>query len=308
MDKLDIKIIRELYQGQPVSLLRQGPRESFRAMGKKLGVSDGTVRERVGRLTRSGLFKGGPLQVNSDLLGLNMGVLSIDVESSTPKKELVEKLSLIDGVFLVQTHVGSLVGIMFYYEDDNSLERRVRLISKVAAARSAKFTRMPFPKSSVSLSKTDWRIVLTQKRKVKSYVEISEELRLSSRTVRRRMVRMVNGGAIFTFPSANSDAILEAVMVDLVIEYENPKTRPEVDKKLLELLDPYYIFAGIWESHSVYSMIIPSIPSSRGVLEGVRRVSGAGSARIELVEARYEFYDRLHEAVERKLTALQIVH
>jgi len=122
------------------------------------------------------------------------------------------------------------------------------------------------------------------------------------------MVRMVNGGAIFTFPSANSDAIREAVMVDLVIEYENPKTRPEVDKKLLELLDPYYIFAGIWESHSVYSMIIPSIPSSRGILEGVRRVSGAGSARIELVEARYEFYDRLHEAVERKLTALQIVH
>jgi DNA-binding Lrp family transcriptional regulator len=145
LDKLDIKIIRELYQGQPVSLLRQGPRESFRAMGKKLGVSDGTVRERLGRLTRSGLIKGGPLQVNSDLLGLNMGVLSIDIESSTPKKELVEKLSLIDGVFLVQTHVGSHVGIMFFYEDDKSLKRRVGLISKVASARSAKFTRMPFP-------------------------------------------------------------------------------------------------------------------------------------------------------------------
>jgi len=39
----------------------------------------------------------------------------------------------------------------------------------------------------------------------------------------------------------------------------------------------------------------------------VRRVSGTASARIELVEARYEFYDRLHDAVERKMTALQIV-
>jgi DNA-binding Lrp family transcriptional regulator len=308
LDKLDIKIIRELYMGQPISLLRRGPRDSFRAMGRKLGVSDRTARERVEKLTRSGLIRGGPLQVNANLLGVNMGVLSIDVESATPRKELVEKLSLVDGVFLVQTHVGSLVGIMFCYEDGKSLERRVGLISKVADARGAKFTRIPFPKSGVSLSKTDWRIVSTQKRKVKSYAEISKELRLSTRTVRRRMVRMVKGGAVFTFPSSNVDALREAIMVDLLVEYDSPGTRQHVDRKLLELLDPYYIFAGIWESHSVYSMIIPSFPTSREILDAVRRVSGTKSARIELVEDRYEFYDRLNEVLERKLTALQIVH
>jgi DNA-binding Lrp family transcriptional regulator len=266
-------------------------------------------RERQGGKIDSLRFhQRGPLQVNGDLLDRNMGVLSIDVDSSTPRKELVEKLSLIEGVFLVQTHVGSLVGIMFFYEDDKSLERRVGLISKVADARGAKFTRIPFPKSSVSLSKTDWRIVSTQKRNLKSYGEISKELRLSTRTVRRRMVRMVAGGAVFTFPSANAEVIREAIMVDLVVEYESPKTRHQVDKKLLELLDPYYIFAGIWESHSLYSMIIPSFPTSREILDAVRRVSGTKSARIELVEDRYEFYDRLNEVLERKLTALQIVH
>jgi hypothetical protein len=71
---------------------------------------------------------------------------------------------------------------------------------------------------------------------------------------------IVGGGAVFTFPSANADAIREVIMVDFVVEYESPKTRRRVDKKLLELLDPYYIFAGIWESHSAYSMIIPSVP------------------------------------------------
>jgi hypothetical protein len=55
-------------------------------------------------------------------------------------------------------------------------------------------------------------------------------------------------------------------------------------------------------------MIIPSFPTSREILDAVRRVSGTKSARIELVEDRYEFYDRLNEVLERKLTALQIVH
>src|SRR4029077_6113829 len=161
MDKLDIKIIRELYQGQPIPDLRRGPRDSFRVMGRKLGVSDGTVRERLGKLTRSGLIRSGPLQVNGDLLGVNLGVLSMDVEPSTQKDKLVEKLSLIDGVFLVQTHVGTLIGIMLYYEDGKSLERRLSLIASVSGARGAKFTRLPLPKSGVSLSKTDWRILST---------------------------------------------------------------------------------------------------------------------------------------------------
>jgi DNA-binding Lrp family transcriptional regulator len=307
MDKLDIKIIREIYQGPPISLFRQGPRESFRTMGRKLGVTDATIRERVERLTRSGLLKEGPLLLNPDLLGLNLGVLSIDIESSTPEKELVEKLSLIDGVVLVQTHVGSLVGIAFYYEDDKSLRRKVDLISKIAGARDAKFTRMPFPKCSVSLTTTDWRIISTIRRNLKSHEEISKEMRLSSRTVRRRMAKMVESGAMFAFPSTNVAAIREAVMADLVVEYDSPKTRHKVDGMLLGILDPYYIVAWLWESYSVYTLILHSIPESREILETVRSVAGTRSARIELVEERHEFHDTLFEAIDRKLGAMQLL-
>jgi len=107
LDGLDIRIMREIFQGQAINIFRQGPRDSFRMMGRKLGVADVTVRERFQRLTRSGLIKESPIMLNNDLLGLSSGVLSIDVAPSIPKKELVEKLSLIDGVILVQTHLAS---------------------------------------------------------------------------------------------------------------------------------------------------------------------------------------------------------
>jgi DNA-binding Lrp family transcriptional regulator len=276
-------------------------------MGRKLGVSDTTIRERVERMTTSGLVREGPIMVNEDLLGLSSGVLSCDLESSTPKKQVVVGLSLVDGVYLIQTHLGSLIGIAFYYDGDKSLKRKVDLMSEIAGARSPRFTRIIFPRSSVSLSKTDWRIISAIKRHPKSQEEISEELGISARTVRRRMDSMVEGGAIFAFPSGDHAGIRDGVMADLVMEYESPNTRHKVDGLLLDLLDRYCIFPGIWESYSVYTLILPNVPSSQEILHTVRKVNGIRSARIELVEERHEFHDALCEAIDTRLEALQVV-
>ena len=78
---------------------------------------------------------------------------------SRSRTELAEKLSLIDGLFIVQTHLMGFVGVMFLYEGDESHQRKADLISAVTGASRAKFTRVPFPRSTVSLSKSDWRII-----------------------------------------------------------------------------------------------------------------------------------------------------
>jgi len=182
---------------------------------------------------------------------------------------------------------------------------RTELISTVAGARSAKLTRVPFPKSTVSLSKPDWRIISRLQRNVdKSLKEISEELQISTRTVKRRMARLVKNSVIFTLASANVSAIRGAVMADLVVEYDSPDVRPQVDKMLLERLEPYS--TGPWESYGLFALILPSISEFREILETVRGFEGIRSAMLELVEDRYEFYDCLYEAVDKKLTTLEI--
>jgi DNA-binding Lrp family transcriptional regulator len=307
MDKLDIKIIRELLQPTPFVTSREGQRGSYRAMGKKLGASDGVVAKRVDRLLRSGLIKGFPLLLNTDLLGLKVGALLLNVEASTPRKELAEKLSLVDGLFIVQTHLFGSVGISFYYSDNESFEKKAELISTVAGALNAKVARIPFPKSTVSLSKSDWRIISRLQRDVDTpFGEISEELRMSTRTVRRRMVRMVKGGVIFTIASMDVTAIRDGFMAELIVEYDGPRLRPQVDKMLFELLEPYYYFTGLWEGFSSFAIILPSVSKSREILETVRRAEGIRSASVELVEDRFEFYDYLYEAVDRKLASLEL--
>jgi DNA-binding Lrp family transcriptional regulator len=307
MDRLDIKIIRELFQPQPFAPSREGQRESFRRMGKRLGVGGEAASKRVDRLVRSGFIKGFPLFLNTNLLGLKVGALVLEIEASKPRKELAKKLSLIDGLFMVQTHVLSFVGVMFLYEDDESLYKKADLISTVAGARGAKLTRVPFPKSTVSLSKSDWKIISRLQRNVdKSFREISQELQVSTKTVRRRMARMSKSGVIYTLPSVDFTAVRDAVMAALLVEYDSPSLRPRVDKMLLELLEPYYFSTGPWEDFGLFSMILPSISKSREILETVRRTSGIKSAELGLVEDNYEFYGCLYAAVDTKLATLEI--
>jgi DNA-binding Lrp family transcriptional regulator len=306
MDKLDVKIIRELFQPTPFAPSREGQRKSLRKMGKKLGVGGEAVAKRVDRLVRSGFIKGFPLFLNMNLLGLKVGALVMDVETSTPRKKLAEKLSLIDGLLIIQSHVEGSIGIVFCCEDHESLQKKADLISTVSGARSTLLTRVPFPESAVSLSKSDWKIISKLEGNVdKSLKEISEELQMSSRTVKRRMARLVKNNVIFTLASANVGAIREAVLADLVVEYDSPDARPEADRMLLELLDPYYFSTGPWESYGLFALILPGVSESREILETVRRTKGVKSARLELVEERYEYYDYLHEAVDRKLASLR---
>jgi len=307
MDKLDIRIIRELFQPTPFAPSREGQRKSLRKMGKKLGVGGEAVAKRVDRLVRSGFIKGFPLFLNMNLLGLKVGALVMDVEASTPMKELAEKLSLIDGLLIIQSHVEGSIGIVFCGEDHESLQKKADLISTVAGARNTMLTRVPFPESSLSLSKSDWRIISKLEGNVdKSLKEISKELHLSTRTVKRRMARLAKNNIIFTLASANVAAVREAVMADLVVEYDSPEVRPQVDRRLLELLDPYYFSTGPWESYGLYALILPSVSKSREILDTVRGTHGIKSSRLELVEDRYEFYGYLHEAVDRKLASLQL--
>jgi AsnC-type helix-turn-helix domain len=213
-----------------------------------------------------------------------VGALILDAKTSTPRKELAENLSLIDGLFVVQGHLSGSVGISFCHRDDESFEKKAELISKVADALSAKLARIHFPKSTVSLSKSDWRIISSLQRNVGApFKEISEELQMSPRTVRRRLVRMTKGSVTFTIASIDVTAIRGGIMADLIIEYDNPVSRPRVDKMLLGLLEPYYYFTGLWEGFSSFAIILPGISESRETLETARRAEGVKSAGVELV-------------------------
>jgi len=308
LDELDIRIVRELTQGGNVGLAWGEISPSYSRIGTKLGVSRETVRERVEKMSRSGFLKAFPIQVNPTLLGLKIGALSVDLPPTAQKARILEELSLVDGMILVATHVSSMVGVSFYYEDERALEKKISLISRICGATRTRFTTVPIPPCSLVLSMRDWEIVAAlQRRRTRPAGEIAKELGISKRTLKRRTKRMIDGMAISTLVSSEIGALSGGIMGNLQVDYNSAKTRPETDGRLLQQLDHSMIYAGLWPGFALFTLVLPNIRSASEILNKVRMTKGVAQARLDLIEERVEVYSTLNEPVERRIRSQPLI-
>jgi DNA-binding Lrp family transcriptional regulator len=131
LDRLDVQILRQLYQGEPLYPFRPELRIPFKNLARKFNVSEGTVRNRVGKMRSSGILRGFSVLPNPTLLGLSMGAFGLDVSNALKKENVINKLKLIDGVWAIQNHHGSFLGLIFAYEDEEILQKRLDLFTKI---------------------------------------------------------------------------------------------------------------------------------------------------------------------------------
>ena len=306
MDSLDVKLVRELSQGRNVGLVWGDINPAYGEMAHRLGVSRETVRDRVEKMLTSGVLKVFPVQVNPGLLGLTMGAVTVDFPASARKADLVKNISLLEGILLIVSHVGSSFGIIFYYEDEASRRKKVELISRLGSATATETTSIPYPRCTVSLSETDWEIIAALQRNRRGQARrVAGELGISEKTLQRRLKRLIGGWAISTVISTDAGPLRGVVAANLMVHYTSPTQRSVADGRLLRDLDEYLFFPGLWTDFSVYSLFLPSIAEAMRVLERTRETPGVGDARIELVEQRVETYDVLREQVERKLRTIR---
>lgn len=304
LDALDIRIVRELTHGSHPGLAWGEISPSYGSLARKLGVSRDTVRKRLEKMSKTNFLRVFPVQVNPTLLGLKMGALSLDVPAGS-ESGLIDKVSLVENVILIARHVGGMVGLTFYYSDDAAMRKKVQLIKRICGATATRFTEIPFPRCGVRLSPLDWKILAAlQRRRSERVGEIARALGISSRTLRRRTKRMIDGMAIGTLVSSDVRALQGGVICNVQVEYSPRADRAETDGLLLRELDPHLIYAGLWTDFSLFTVVLGSVPESSEVLEGVKRLKGIANARLDIIEERAEVYSTLSEQVERRLKGL----
>jgi len=288
MDRLDVAIVRSLFQGEFGAPMRGDLMLTSASIAKRLHVGNQTVRDRVKKMMDSGFLKPPPLFLNPEILGRQVGVLSFDIPAAANRAEIVQRIALMDGIIVVMSHVGGLLGVVFYY-DETSMERRIGFFSRMVGVDKYTFTQVPFPHFRLRLSKTDWKIIIGLKANTdRSYNGLAKELGLSGRTVKRRLDRLIRGGGVYAFPSADPKFLKQAVLTSLVVDYSPSAVRKEVDRRLVAEFDESLFFAGLWTSYSVLALILPSVQASREAVERARRVNGVEKARIDIVEDRVE--------------------
>ena len=299
MDTLDVRILKELIRNNVMPFPSPALRKSFRNIGKNLQIDQGTVRNRIRKFEQNGLINGFYLAVNPSLFGLKLGALFFDVRPQFEKENLKRTLSTIDKVLLVCDYLGPKLSTVFCYSGEEDLKKITRQITRMANSEDVICQDKPFlPCNELKLTPLDWKIINALQNGdpwKKSFSSIARETRLSTKTVKNRIQRLVEEGAIYLLVSLNLGSFEGFVPADLNVVYESPEYRDKVIVLVREYLGDMLVFADIEDKqHGYFALAVPTIARIRAIENWVKSCKGIRNARVEVLHdilSISRFYD-----------------
>jgi DNA-binding Lrp family transcriptional regulator len=279
---------------------RVGLRSSTREIAKKLRTSPGTVANRTRAMYASGLLLGSSVYFNPVLLGLHGGAYALEVSPTLPKPQVIGELKSIEGLLFIHNFHGNLIGIYFAYKDGNSLERKLELFRTTCLANNGIFSAIPFPPCTISPTASEWKLISRLSEKsYESYSQLATELNTSVRTLKRKISRIQDGGAILSSPRLNYTRIDVGVACDVIVIFSSPEKKPEAEKKITTLLTDCLLFGGPAEDYMVYNLVVPNLHTASELANLVRKIGGVRTTRIELVDEHIDLTEGLQTMIPR---------
>lgn len=300
MDTLDIRILREFVQDREVHPLQSEVRKSFGTVADRLDVDEATVRNRMRRLHNTGFIEEWNVLENPQLLGVTIAHCRCDVKDETAKEEAIQQIRLIQGVIMVTDYFGNALRVMMFHEDEKALEDQVALIRRICGSRTVTCSDISFPKCSVNLSASDWELIRSIRTSPwKQFVKISQETSLSTKTVKRRLSRLIQAKAIFLTLSLDPKVLKGAIPAELFVVFDSAEAKKRINSRILSHIDAYLISAQVGDpEHALYLLLLNNVSEATMYSRWVRNQMGVREAYLDLIQERIEQYGALNRRLD----------
>jgi DNA-binding Lrp family transcriptional regulator len=276
-------------------------KKSYVEIAKKLGVDEETVRNRVKYLKESGFLLGWRLVPNPLLLGRSPAFLFLELEDQDSKEEAISQLSTMDGVLVITIIYGKSLLISLF--DDESGSSVKKIMDMGIRAQSLNTPGMNFPRPmQFKMTVTDWKIVkLLLKNAEKDLSEVAAGIKVSTKTVRRRLNEMLATRAVSIMPLVNLKKA-GGVSYHLMIQSEDGK-RSDVDAVVASKIDNLVFRATAANNGLIFGFNGTNVAEGTEILRRVKKLPGVKSARMNIVEHVVHTSDWLEREVSERARA-----
>jgi DNA-binding Lrp family transcriptional regulator len=192
--------------------------------------------------------------------------------------------------------------LVFYYEDDEDLERRTRLISSICGANKPSASwNIPFPPCRLKLKKTDWQIVrFLLKDSRKSVPEIANGIGVSTRTVRRRLAVMTEDGSFFLSPIVDWKKV-DGFLYHFVVSYNDKKDKAAENGLLHRSIKRIVFCDTSADRYTVVAAICQNISGARQISDWLKTLDGVKQVAVSVLEDVILANDWIDHEIEKRL-------
>ena len=295
-DKGYSDLMRELW-GSPE---RWNSRKTYADVAARLGVDEETVRNRLKRLKESGFLVGWRVVPNPALFGLESAMMYLDFRDQGPKEEAVAQLKKTDGVVVIASVYAKSLLVTYYDDREHRISKTIARSPGLAGSQPIGGMRMP--PTDFRMTPTDWRIVgLMLQNAEEDVPSVARKVKVSSRTVKRRLNGMMESSAISVMPVIDQSKS-GGVSYTLMIEAEGGKAS-EVGERVAPEIANLVFRATFGKDGLIFGYSAPNIAEGKALLRTVERLSGVRSARMYAVDDVTYAFDWLETEVRRRAAA-----
>ncbi len=303
MDELDVKILRALITESAVAPSTIQVNESLRSIAARIKADDKTVNYRYKRLQESGALSGWQLIVNPAFFGCQLMDMTVDVQPESAKSDMIRKLKLVHEIVGMFDYYGRALKLILMFNSTESRPRIIELISRITNPERVVQFRWVLPQCRIDrLLETDvaiFRALSNDARK--SFVQVSKELGLSTRTVRNRVINLRQTNTVFVVPTLNFGGIPGLIPVYLSYSYSKQREKGEVDRAMRSHFETSYLSVGFTDPESGWILLSASTMNEvREHLEWAKGQPGIASARTDILVRNLMFPEKLIELLEHR--------
>lgn len=203
-------------------------RASMSGAAKSLGIPRDAVRSRMQRLDEAGVILGWDVMVHPGLLGTELTRFELALEEGD-KDRIVEQMALLEGARMIfDYHGGGITGVFYTAPADQ--ERMARLIGTLAGT-PPRVQTMQMPATSIRPTQGTWRLIKALRNQPRAQLtEIASSMRLSTKTVHRRLAALRQGLGAFLTVRTDFTRIDGGMIVEARVDARDPDAlRREVD-------------------------------------------------------------------------------
>jgi DNA-binding Lrp family transcriptional regulator len=310
MDKIDVKIMKELFTDFVMPPSSASVRRSFRSIAKSIKIDQHAIRNRIRKLQEQGVIKRWYIVVNPALFGLKTALLQFYLPANSDKDEIMQSISSsFPNMGFLCNHLEPKLIVILYYKEAKDLDDDVDKLMKITNATHLNKMIKLFTECGAKLTESDWNIISSLLQDPwKPYSAISKELKISSKTVKRRVEALARDGAVYLLADVNMRAVEGIVPVDLIVFYErgtNSTLKEETRLKITEYLgDQLLIFdPNLAPEMDHFGLILTSVSKSQEIQKWVSEKEGVKQSDISTlldVFPRLKLYEELVDDMIRQ--------
>jgi len=297
--ELTVNIMKEL----SITPSHWNVKRSYAEVAKKIGIDEETVRIRIQSLKQSGFLLGWRLILNANLIDRESHILALELLDVEKKDRTIAQISQMDGVVLIQSFYGKILQVTVFSKNEEELVRQMNKITSITGSKIFTNWKVKLPRCNHKAKQTDWMIIGALLNNAdKRIPEIALELKVSAKTVKRRINMMMGSSAFYLQPILDLRKVVGALPCQLLVQCSEAN-KSMIDGMIISKFERIVFSLTDSTTHSIFTIICVNLAEAQSILKEVQRQEGVALAKVEIIEELVYVHDWLAKEIRSRVLA-----